>query len=60
MTSCLASDLNQAEFFPGCKVLARKEADGFYYSGTVIKEVQVVLLFFLTLFFYSVNVKKTN
>lgn len=29
------------EFLPGCKVLARRKIDGFYYAGTVSQEVQV-------------------
>ncbi|XP_049430795.1 uncharacterized protein C11orf16 homolog [Epinephelus fuscoguttatus] len=32
--------LGAPEFFPGCRVLARREVDGFYYVGTVIQEVQ--------------------
>lgn len=33
------------ELFPGCRVLARKEIDGFYYLGTIIHQV-------LRIFFY--------
>ncbi|KAG7333289.1 hypothetical protein KOW79_003424 [Hemibagrus wyckioides] len=29
-----------AEFFPGCRVLARKEIDGFYYLGTIVHQLQ--------------------
>ncbi|KAI4901657.1 hypothetical protein NFI96_012840, partial [Prochilodus magdalenae] len=29
-----------AEFFPGCRVLARREADGFYYHGTIVHQLQ--------------------
>ncbi|XP_035809510.2 uncharacterized protein C11orf16 homolog [Amphiprion ocellaris] len=28
------------EFFPGCRVLARREVDGLYYLGTVTQQVQ--------------------
>lgn len=30
-----------AEFFPGCRVLARREVDGFYYLGTIVHQLQV-------------------
>ncbi|XP_074534013.1 uncharacterized protein C11orf16 homolog [Halichoeres trimaculatus] len=36
----LSGTLSRAEFFPGCRVLARREVDGFYYSGTLIQQVQ--------------------
>ncbi|XP_034542225.1 uncharacterized protein C11orf16 homolog [Notolabrus celidotus] len=41
-TSCMMSSqtLRSPEFFPGCRVLARREVDGFYYSGTLIQQVQ--------------------
>ncbi|MCI4379147.1 hypothetical protein PGIGA_G00224680 [Pangasianodon gigas] len=29
-----------AEFFPGCRVLARREVDGFYYLGTIVHQLQ--------------------
>ncbi|XP_066541383.1 uncharacterized protein C11orf16 homolog [Hoplias malabaricus] len=29
-----------AEFYPGCRVLARKEVDGFYYLGTIVHQLQ--------------------
>ncbi|KAK2880466.1 uncharacterized protein C11orf16 homolog [Channa argus] len=32
--------LGGSEFFPGCRVLARREVDGFYYLGSVIQQVQ--------------------
>ncbi|XP_054633843.1 uncharacterized protein C11orf16 homolog isoform X2 [Dunckerocampus dactyliophorus] len=41
-TSCElpARTLSSSEFFPGCRVLARKEIDAFYYLATVIQQVQ--------------------
>ncbi|KAK5600067.1 hypothetical protein CRENBAI_009778 [Crenichthys baileyi] len=30
----------RSEFFPGCRVLARRTVDGLYYSSTVIQQVQ--------------------
>ncbi|GAA6215318.1 uncharacterized protein C11orf16 homolog [Lates japonicus] len=41
-TSCVLSGqtLGGAEFFPGCRVLARREVDGLYYLGTVMQQVQ--------------------
>ncbi|XP_029952497.1 uncharacterized protein C11orf16 homolog [Salarias fasciatus] len=40
--SSLQSDetLDGPEFFPGCRVLARRQADGLYHPGTVIQQVQ--------------------
>ncbi|XP_032378573.1 uncharacterized protein C11orf16 homolog [Etheostoma spectabile] len=35
-----AQTLGGPEFFPGCRVLARREVDGLYYLGTVIQQVQ--------------------
>ncbi|TDH09962.1 hypothetical protein EPR50_G00091270 [Perca flavescens] len=35
-----AQTLGGSEFFPGCRVLARREVDGLYYLGTVIQQVQ--------------------
>ncbi|CAJ1056154.1 uncharacterized protein C11orf16 homolog [Xyrichtys novacula] len=32
--------LSGPEFFPGCRVLARREVDGLYYLGTLIQQVQ--------------------
>ncbi|XP_044048317.1 uncharacterized protein C11orf16 homolog [Siniperca chuatsi] len=42
VTSCMLSGqtLGSPEFFPGCRVLARREVDGLYYMGTVIQQVQ--------------------
>ncbi|XP_023254695.1 uncharacterized protein C11orf16 homolog [Seriola lalandi dorsalis] len=42
VSSCVLSGrtLGGSEFFPGCRVLARREVDGFYYLGTVIQQVQ--------------------
>ncbi|XP_026166905.1 uncharacterized protein C11orf16 homolog [Mastacembelus armatus] len=42
VTSCLLSGqtLCSSEFYPGCRVLARREVDGFYYLGSVIQQVQ--------------------
>ncbi|KAM8752004.1 uncharacterized protein C11orf16 homolog isoform 2-T2 [Acanthopagrus schlegelii] len=41
VTSCMLSGQTlRPEFFPGCRVLARREVDGFYYMGTVIQQVQ--------------------
>ncbi|XP_061898820.1 uncharacterized protein C11orf16 homolog isoform X1 [Entelurus aequoreus] len=41
-TSCVlpAATLSTSEFFPGCRVLARKDVDAFYYLATVIQRVQ--------------------
>ncbi|XP_076840413.1 uncharacterized protein C11orf16 homolog [Brachyhypopomus gauderio] len=40
-TPCVpARVMRGAEFFPGCRVLARKEADGFYYLGTIVNQLQ--------------------
>lgn len=36
----ISSPLLSPEFFPGCRVLARREGEGFYYLGTVINQVQ--------------------
>uniref|UniRef100_A0A4W6C3Z9 DUF4537 domain-containing protein n=1 Tax=Lates calcarifer TaxID=8187 RepID=A0A4W6C3Z9_LATCA len=43
-TSCVLSGrtLGGAEFFPGCRVLARREVDGLYYLGTGRAGVWVV------------------
>lgn len=35
------SDTLTVEFFPGGRVLARRQVDGFYYPGTIIEPVQV-------------------
>ncbi|XP_029992495.1 uncharacterized protein C11orf16 homolog [Sphaeramia orbicularis] len=35
LTSC-----GDPEFFPGCRVLARRQMDGLYHLGTVVQEVQ--------------------
>ncbi|KAM7002331.1 uncharacterized protein C11orf16 homolog [Tautogolabrus adspersus] len=32
--------LSSPQFYPGCRVLARREVDGLYYLGTVIQQVQ--------------------
>ncbi|KAK2842665.1 hypothetical protein Q5P01_012865 [Channa striata] len=42
VTSCGLSGqtLGGSEFFPGCRVLARREVDGFYYLGSVTQQVQ--------------------
>ncbi|XP_071347437.1 uncharacterized protein C11orf16 homolog [Trachinotus anak] len=42
VSSCVLSGqtLGGSEFFPGCRVLARREVDGLYYLGTVIQQVQ--------------------
>ncbi|KAI3371016.1 hypothetical protein L3Q82_023670, partial [Scortum barcoo] len=41
VTSCMMSDRTPSpDFYPGCRVLARKEVDGLYYLGTVIQQVQ--------------------
>ncbi|XP_060892012.1 uncharacterized protein C11orf16 homolog isoform X1 [Labrus mixtus] len=32
--------LSGQQFYPGCRVLARREMDGLYYSGTLIQQVQ--------------------
>ncbi|CAI5665637.1 unnamed protein product [Oreochromis niloticus] len=42
VTSCILSGqtLSSPEFFPGSRVLARREGDGLYYMGTVIKQIQ--------------------
>lgn len=38
--SCVSARVMRgAELFPGCRVLARKEIDGFYYLGTIIHQV---------------------
>lgn len=38
--SCVSGRVMRgAELFPGCRVLARKEIDGFYYLGTIIHQV---------------------
>ncbi|XP_037622473.1 uncharacterized protein C11orf16 homolog [Sebastes umbrosus] len=39
---CMLSNqtMGGPEFFPGCRVLARREVDGLYYLGTVIQQVQ--------------------
>ncbi|XP_072551192.1 uncharacterized protein C11orf16 homolog isoform X2 [Salminus brasiliensis] len=40
-TPCISARvLRGAEFFPGCRVLARREADGFYYLGTIVHQLQ--------------------
>lgn len=38
---CVTSSVVIPEFFPGCRVLARRKTDGLYYAGTVTQEVQV-------------------
>uniref|UniRef100_A0A667ZBX4 DUF4537 domain-containing protein n=1 Tax=Myripristis murdjan TaxID=586833 RepID=A0A667ZBX4_9TELE len=40
VTPCMLSDetLGSADFFPGCRVLARRELDGLYYLGKVLHE----------------------
>uniref|UniRef100_A0A3B4YTM0 DUF4537 domain-containing protein n=1 Tax=Stegastes partitus TaxID=144197 RepID=A0A3B4YTM0_9TELE len=42
-TSCMlpGQSLAGPQFFPGCRVLARREMDGLYYLATVIQQVQV-------------------
>nr|XP_043872304.1 uncharacterized protein C11orf16 homolog [Solea senegalensis] len=42
LTSCMLSGqtLGSSEFFPGSRVLARREVDGLYHMGTVIQPVQ--------------------
>ncbi|XP_047452953.1 uncharacterized protein C11orf16 homolog [Mugil cephalus] len=42
VSSCALSGQNtdSPEFFPGCRVLARREVDGLYYLGSVIQQVQ--------------------
>ncbi|XP_008292999.1 uncharacterized protein C11orf16 homolog [Stegastes partitus] len=41
-TSCMlpGQSLAGPQFFPGCRVLARREMDGLYYLATVIQQVQ--------------------
>ncbi|XP_035380725.1 uncharacterized protein C11orf16 homolog isoform X2 [Electrophorus electricus] len=40
-TPCVAARVMRgAEFFPGCRVLARREADGLYYMGTIGNQQQ--------------------
>uniref|UniRef100_A0A3B4X5G5 DUF4537 domain-containing protein n=1 Tax=Seriola lalandi dorsalis TaxID=1841481 RepID=A0A3B4X5G5_SERLL len=38
VSSCVLSGrtLGGSEFFPGCRVLARREVDGFYYLGNIL------------------------
>uniref|UniRef100_A0A3Q1F1M4 DUF4537 domain-containing protein n=1 Tax=Acanthochromis polyacanthus TaxID=80966 RepID=A0A3Q1F1M4_9TELE len=42
VASCMlpGQTLAGPEFFPGCRVLARREVDGLYYLGTVVQQVQ--------------------
>nr|XP_020449018.1 uncharacterized protein C11orf16 homolog [Monopterus albus] len=42
VASCMlsAQTLGSSEFFPGCRVLARREVDGLYYMGRVMQQVQ--------------------
>ncbi|KAL7871179.1 hypothetical protein SRHO_G00086760 [Serrasalmus rhombeus] len=40
-TPCISARvMGGVEFFPGCRVLARREADGFYYLGTIVHQLQ--------------------
>ncbi|XP_062860414.1 uncharacterized protein C11orf16 homolog [Trichomycterus rosablanca] len=32
--------MNGAEFYTGCRVLAKRETDGFYYLGTIVHQLQ--------------------
>lgn len=42
VTSCTPCDQTlSTEFFPGCRVLARRQVEGFYYLGTITQQVQV-------------------
>lgn len=42
VTSCVLGKVARgAELFPGCRVLARREVDGFYYLGTIVHQLQV-------------------
>ncbi len=41
VTSRVSAQTLSPEFFPGCRVLARREVDGLYHMGTVIQQVQV-------------------
>lgn len=41
VVSCVSARVMRgAEFYPGCRVLARSERDGLYYLGTIIHQVQ--------------------
>ncbi|MCJ8733258.1 hypothetical protein PDJAM_G00221280 [Pangasius djambal] len=41
VTPCILRKVARgAEFFPGCRVLARREVDGFYYLGTIVHQLQ--------------------
>lgn len=41
VTPCVLGKVARgAEFFPGCRVLARREVDGFYYLGTIVHQLQ--------------------
>ncbi|KAG9273136.1 hypothetical protein AMEX_G12235 [Astyanax mexicanus] len=50
-TPCISARLMRgAEFYPGCRVLARREADGFYYLGTIVHQLQDRGGFFMVAF----------
>ncbi|KAF7699014.1 uncharacterized protein C11orf16 homolog [Silurus meridionalis] len=41
VTPCVLGKLARGqEFFSGCRVLARREIDGFYYLGTIVHQLQ--------------------
>lgn len=42
VTQCVLGKVARGTaFFPGCRVLARRELDGLYYMGTIIHQLQV-------------------
>lgn len=38
---CVTPCVVISEFFPGCRVLARRKMDGLYYAGTLTQKLQV-------------------
>lgn len=49
MTPCVLGKVARgAEFFPGCRVLARREVDRLYYLGTIVHQLQVKQNDFIT------------